>query len=55
MTAQAIARMCQQSDTVQFHKYPNPDFAGLLGDSVRDQLTWIQARFAGLPASGKCE
>ena len=55
MTAQAIARMCQQSDTVQFHKYQNPDFAGLLGDSVRDQLTWIQARFAGLPASGKCE
>ena len=31
MTAQAIARMCKQGDTVQFHKYQNPDFAGCAG------------------------
>jgi len=55
VTEQAIARICKQGNTVQFHKYQSPDFARVLGDSVRDQLTWIQARFAGLPASGKCE
>ena len=55
MTAQAIARMCRQGDTVQFRNYQSPDFAHVLGDSVRDQLTWIEARFAGRRAFSNCQ
>ena len=54
MTAQVVARLCGQRDVVQFHDYQRSEFASVLGDSVRDQLTWIQARFAGRPASSNC-
>ncbi len=54
MTARAVARLCKQGDVVQFHEYQRSEFAGVLGDSVRDQLTWIQARFAGRPAPNNC-
>ena len=53
-TAHALARMCEERDVVQFRQYQNSDSASVLGDSVRDQLSWIQARFAGRPASGNC-
>ncbi len=45
---------CRQRDVVQFHDYQSSEFASVLGDSVREQLTWIQARFAGRPASSNC-
>jgi alpha-beta hydrolase superfamily lysophospholipase len=54
MTLRAVTRMCKQHDTVQFHQYQGSDFAAVLGVSVRDQLTWIQARFSGRHASGNC-
>ena len=54
MTARAVANLCRQRDVVQFHDYQSSEFASVLGDSVREQLTWIQARFAGRPASGNC-
>ncbi len=54
MTGRAVARLCRQGDKVQFHEYQNSEFAGVLGDSVRDQLTWIQARFVGRPAPSTC-
>ena len=54
MTLRAVTRMCKQHDIVQFHQYQGSDFAAVLGDSVRDQLTWIQARFAGRRPSGNC-
>ena len=54
MTARAVARMCKQRDMVQFHQYQSSEVARALGDSVRDQLTWIQARFAGRPPSSNC-
>ncbi len=54
MTARIVARLCRQRDVVLFHDYQRSEFAGVLGDSVRDQLTWIQARFAGRPASSNC-
>jgi acetyl esterase/lipase len=55
MTLRVVTRMCKQRDHLQFHQYQGSDFAGVLGDSVRDQLTWIQARFAGRPASSNCD
>ena len=54
MTARAVARMCKQRDVVQFHKYQSAESARVLGDSARDQLTWIQERFARRPASNNC-
>ena len=54
MTAQAVDRLCREGDRVQFYKYEGVGPAGLLGDSVRDQISWIQARFAGQPATSNC-
>jgi len=53
-TARVIARMCEQGDRVQFEKYADPDPGSVIGESVRDQINWIQARFAGRPASSNC-
>ncbi|MGH9539623.1 MAG: lipase family protein [Terriglobales bacterium] len=54
MTLRAVKRMCKQGDAVQFHQFQGSDFAAVLGDSVRDQLTWIQERFEGRRASSNC-
>jgi len=51
-TAQAITRMCQQGDKIQWQRYPNLD--RVIGDSVRDQIAWIEARFAGRPVATNC-
>jgi len=53
-TEQVVRRMCQQGDRVQFEKYSNPDPGNVIGESVRDQMAWIQGRFAGRPAPVNC-
>ncbi len=53
-TTQVIARMCKQGDQVQFERYPQSDAGAVFGDSVRDQIAWIQGRFAARPASSNC-
>jgi Secretory lipase len=53
-TAQVIARMCKRGDQVEFERYPQSETASVFGDSVRDQMAWIQARFAGRAAAGNC-
>jgi len=51
-TAQTIARMCKVGDSVQWQHYPKVDPGQVIGDSVRDQISWIEARLAGrLPAT----
>jgi len=52
--APVIARMCKQGDRVQWERYPDLEPGRLIGDSVRDQITWIEARFAGRPAPANC-
>jgi hypothetical protein len=52
LTARVVARMCKQGDRIQFYKYP--ESSSLLGDSVADQITWIQSRFAGRRAPSNC-
>ena len=54
LTTQAVGRLCKQGDRVQFFHYPNPDPRAMIGDSVRDQIDWIRARFANLPAPSNC-
>jgi hypothetical protein len=53
-TAQVIERMCKQGDRVQLETYANPDPGNVIGESVRDQMAWIQGRFGGRPAPGNC-
>ncbi len=54
LTAAAVTRLCQQKDRVLFVKYPGLDASGVLGNSVSEQISWIRARFSGLPAPGNC-
>ena len=53
-TTEAVGRLCKQGDQVQFYRYQNPDARAAIGDSVRDQIGWIQARFAGRAAPSNC-
>lgn len=53
-TVQVIARLCKQGDRVQFERYPQSDAGAVFGDSVRDQIAWIQGRFAQRPAASNC-
>jgi len=53
-TAEAIARMCGQGDVIQWQRYPNSDPGSVIGDSARDQIAWIEARFAGRAAVTNC-
>jgi pimeloyl-ACP methyl ester carboxylesterase len=54
MTSQAIARMCKQGDRVQWERFHEFDPERVIGDSVRDQIAWIEARFAGRVLAGNC-
>jgi acetyl esterase/lipase len=54
ITARTVTRLCEQRDKVQFRRYQSSEFTDVLGDSVRDQMSWIQSRFAGRPASSNC-
>ena len=54
MTAQVVTHMCKQGDPIQFDKFSDPQSGLVIGDSVRDQMAWIEARFAGRPASNNC-
>jgi len=53
-TAKIAARLCQRGDRVQFEKYAEYDPGRVIGDSVRDQMAWIQARFADARAPSNC-
>jgi hypothetical protein len=53
-TTNIVARLCKQGDRVQFEKYPEYDPGRVIGDSVRDQIAWIQARFANRSVPANC-
>ena len=53
-TTEAVGRLCKQGDRVQFYGYQNPEARAAIGDSVRDQIGWIQARFANRAAPSNC-
>jgi hypothetical protein len=53
-TAQAVAAMCKQGDAIQWQRYPGPEPGSVMGDSVREQMFWIEARFAGRSTPTTC-
>ena len=54
LSAKVVARLCKQKDRVLFVTYPGLNASTVLGNSVSEQISWIRARFAGLPAPGNC-
>lgn len=54
MTAQVVTRLCKQSDKVQFDKFRDAEPGRVIGGSARDQMNWIEARFAGRAAPTNC-
>jgi pimeloyl-ACP methyl ester carboxylesterase len=54
LTARAVSQLCQQKDHVLFVKYPGLNESAVLGNSVSEQISWIKARFSGLPAPSNC-
>jgi hypothetical protein len=53
-TAEMISRMCKRGDRIQFDRYSESEMSGIFGDSVGDQISWMQARFSGRPATSNC-
>jgi pimeloyl-ACP methyl ester carboxylesterase len=54
LTATVVARLCKQKERVLSVKYPGLDASAILKESVSEQISWIRARFAGLPAPSNC-
>ena len=54
LTAQTISQMCKRGDRVQWEQYSDLDPGSVIGDSVRDQIGWIEGRFAGRPSPTNC-
>lgn len=49
-----ISRFCSQGDRVQLETYPENDAGSLIGDSVRDQIRWIEGVFSGRSVRNDC-
>jgi acetyl esterase/lipase len=53
-TSKTVDRLCKQGDRVELAKYEGSDPARVIGDSARDQMSWIQSRFAGAQPRSNC-
>ena len=53
-TTEVVRRLCKQGDRVLFNRYAEYNPGSVIGDSVRDQMAWIQDRFAGRAARSNC-
>jgi hypothetical protein len=53
-TTKIVTRLCKAGDKVQFEKISESDFGRVIGDSARDQMAWIQSRFANASARSNC-
>jgi hypothetical protein len=54
-TALVISHLCKLGDQIQWERYPDQNTGSVIGDSVRDQIAWIEARFAGRAAASNCQ
>jgi len=52
--AQSESRLCARGDIVESDVYADSNSGMLIGDSVRDQIDWIEARFGNKPPRGNC-
>jgi len=54
LTAQLVVRMCKQGDRIELNKVSDQQSDLVVGDSVREQMSWIEGRFAGRPSLSDC-
>jgi pimeloyl-ACP methyl ester carboxylesterase len=54
LTAKVVAQLCGQKDRLMFVKYPGSNASEVLSNSLSEQISWIRARFSGLPAPSNC-
>jgi len=54
LSERVVSQLCGQKDRVLFVKYAGLNASGVLGDSVSEQISWIKARFSGVPAPSNC-
>ncbi len=54
-SALLLERMCQVGQVVERRTYAGQSHAGVIGPSLPDMLTWIEARLAGVAAPDQCE
>ena len=54
ITTQAVGQLCSEGDVVEYRTYPGLDHDPLVYGSFKDQVNWIQDRFAGHPAPNNC-
>ena len=53
-TSKVVLHLCGQRDQVLFNHYGEYNPGEVIGDSTRDQIAWLQNRFAGRPAPSNC-
>jgi hypothetical protein len=53
-TRKVVDRLCKQGDRVELETYPENDPGSLIGDSVREQIRWIEGQFSGRAARNDC-
>lgn len=53
-TAKIVTRLCKQGEPVQYETFAESDLGRVIGDSARDQMAWVQSRFANAPARSNC-
>lgn len=54
LTARAVTQLCERKDRVLFVQYPRLNASTVLRNSVSEQVSWIRARFSGLPPPSNC-
>lgn len=52
--SEAVNRMCKRGDQIQWEQYREPNPARVIGDSVRDQIGFIEGRLAGRSFTSNC-
>jgi hypothetical protein len=53
-TTGLVTRLCKARDKVQFERIDEPDPGRVIGDSAREQMAWIQSRFANAEPRDNC-
>jgi hypothetical protein len=53
-TTSLVTRLCKARDKVQFERIDEPDPGRVIGDSAREQMAWIQSRFANAEPRDNC-
>jgi pimeloyl-ACP methyl ester carboxylesterase len=54
LVSDVVERLCTQKSRVLLVSYPAESASAVVGNSIGEQVSWIRARFSGLPAPSNC-